>query len=286
MWLSAKCHRKRLMSNAEGCRVYVGTQVAALFKTGDLEGGISMSVKNVGIMLLSTALILTAAPIVSAQSHKTTEYGDAHKATTSPEEVRDIQTALKDAGFDPGPVDGVIGPRTTKAIRTFQFHTGTLATGRLNDETLTTLGIRMSVPTELARTEESESAELPAENTEEEFIRDNLSISAESNVSEIGDVKLVQQALRDLEYNPGEINGMMSSDTQQAIREFQLLNGLPVTGTVNDQTKLALDAAMHGNAYGFGLTQREKPGEPAPYTREAHPQPKPREAHPQTKQKD
>lgn len=34
--------------------------------------------------------------------------------------VKDIQIALKEFGFDPGPIDGIPGRRTTKAIKLFQ----------------------------------------------------------------------------------------------------------------------------------------------------------------------
>jgi peptidoglycan hydrolase-like protein with peptidoglycan-binding domain len=33
--------------------------------------------------------------------------------------VRELQDRLKAAGFDPGPIDGVVGPRTTDAARRY-----------------------------------------------------------------------------------------------------------------------------------------------------------------------
>jgi uncharacterized protein (TIGR02594 family) len=40
-----------------------------------------------------------------------------------------MQTALKDAGFDPGPIDGIAGSRTRAAIRAFQDKNGLVVDG-------------------------------------------------------------------------------------------------------------------------------------------------------------
>jgi len=41
-------------------------------------------------------------------------------STPSQEEIRILQLRLRDAGFDPGPFDGVMGPQTIKALQEFQ----------------------------------------------------------------------------------------------------------------------------------------------------------------------
>ena len=38
----------------------------------------------------------------------------------NPEGVRRVQTLLKERGFDPGPIDGVVGVRTMGALRAFR----------------------------------------------------------------------------------------------------------------------------------------------------------------------
>lgn len=40
------------------------------------------------------------------------------------DEVRQLQLALKAAGFDPGPIDGIWGPRTQAALQAYQAATG------------------------------------------------------------------------------------------------------------------------------------------------------------------
>jgi peptidoglycan hydrolase-like protein with peptidoglycan-binding domain len=50
--------------------------------------------------------------------------------------ARQIQQSLRDAGHDPGPIDGLWGPRTAEAAREFQNEKGLEPTGNLNISTL------------------------------------------------------------------------------------------------------------------------------------------------------
>jgi len=50
-------------------------------------------------------------------------------------DVRSAQQALMDKGFNPGPIDGVQGPRTTAAVRDFQQKENLTVTGQLDAET-------------------------------------------------------------------------------------------------------------------------------------------------------
>jgi len=51
-----------------------------------------------------------------------------------------LQAALVAAGFDPGPVDGVTGPRTRAALRAFQAAQGLMADGMAGPQTRALLG--------------------------------------------------------------------------------------------------------------------------------------------------
>ena len=55
--------------------------------------------------------------------------------------VRAAQETLKSKGFDPGPIDGIDGPRTQAATRDYQKHEGLTADGRLGSKTLDSLQI-------------------------------------------------------------------------------------------------------------------------------------------------
>ena len=49
--------------------------------------------------------------------------------------VGQVQDRLKAAGFNPGPLDGVLGPRTREALRRYQASQGLPATGVLDEAT-------------------------------------------------------------------------------------------------------------------------------------------------------
>lgn len=58
----------------------------------------------------------------------------------SPELIRKVQQALADAGFNPGTIDGINGPRTMSALNNFQKQNN-LAMGQLTKETLQKLEV-------------------------------------------------------------------------------------------------------------------------------------------------
>ena len=66
---------------------------------------------------------------------------DAHprepSLQTTPDQdlIRQAQIALRDAGFEPGRIDGVMGPRTQAALRQFQAAQGLPQTGSLDGDT-------------------------------------------------------------------------------------------------------------------------------------------------------
>ena len=57
------------------------------------------------------------------------------------EQVKSLQQALQDKGLDPGPVDGIMGPKTMAALRAFQKDQKLPETGRLDDQTRDKLGV-------------------------------------------------------------------------------------------------------------------------------------------------
>lgn len=62
------------------------------------------------------------------------------------DDVKKLQEALKAKGQDPGPIDGVMGPKTRAAIKAFQKASGLKETGELDDQTAAKLGVEKPKP--------------------------------------------------------------------------------------------------------------------------------------------
>lgn len=87
-------------------------------------------------LIVCAALILPATGWMAGSSNEPQGEQRFEKAT-----IEKVQQKLKDEGFDPGPIDGIFGPQTHQALRTFQAEEGLQASGRLNRKTLEALGI-------------------------------------------------------------------------------------------------------------------------------------------------
>lgn len=73
-----------------------------------------------------------------AQVQVVDDGNDVVKVT--PAIMRKVQQALVDAGFNPGPVDGVSGAKTVAAIESFQKQNG-IPAGKLTKKTLRAMGV-------------------------------------------------------------------------------------------------------------------------------------------------
>jgi lipid-binding SYLF domain-containing protein len=171
---------------------------------------------------------------------------------------RNAQQALKDKGLYPGPIDGAINAQTKKALRDFQKQNNLKVSGTLNHETMAALGVTSQKSTTTTTkpgapgsTSPSKDKSAPGKPTssipsQSPSTREALGVSSQGTISNVEDVRQVQQSLVDLMYDPGDINGLMTAKTRQAIREFQFLNNLPVTGNIDHQTKIAIDSQWKG----------------------------------------
>ncbi|MGH7846342.1 MAG: peptidoglycan-binding domain-containing protein [Candidatus Binatia bacterium] len=110
-------------------------------------------VKNV---LAGAVILILASPGWAAEEKKAAPAKE-EKAEKVPakgsEDVKKVQEALKAKGQDPGPIDGVMGPKTRAAIKAFQEASGVKGSGRLDDETAQKLGIERAKKPEVKKEE-------------------------------------------------------------------------------------------------------------------------------------
>ena len=74
------------------------------------------------------------------------------------------------------------------------------------------------------------------------------------------EITQTQQALQAKGHDPGPVDGVMSSKTQQAIRAFQQANSLQATGTLDSQTAAALGVSIGGSGTSAGPAGRSESG--------------------------
>lgn len=72
---------------------------------------------------------------------------DSSAFTTDPTMIRDVQTQLNAKGYNVGTVDGIWGSRSTQALRDYQRAQGMDASGRLDAQSVSSLGVGSSLPT-------------------------------------------------------------------------------------------------------------------------------------------
>ncbi len=93
-------------------------------------------------------LLLGLALVGSVPAYASVQEGGKPTVMRSRPLVREVQAALKDRGYDPGQVDGIMGPLTRDALRKFQEANGLAVDGQLSDETLDKLGVQPPVNTD------------------------------------------------------------------------------------------------------------------------------------------
>ena len=94
------------------------------------------------VSLLAIATLPAAAqPAQPSQPQRFAETLNMEAVPNLDEEgIKKVQDALNKKGFDSGPVDGKVGPKTREAVRRFQDSYGIKATGQIDNQTLYALG--------------------------------------------------------------------------------------------------------------------------------------------------
>jgi peptidoglycan hydrolase-like protein with peptidoglycan-binding domain len=148
--------------------------------------------------------------------------------------VEQVQNTLRHLGFYTGAADGLAGPATRDAVAAYQRKVGLPGTGTIDDELLNQLGtapFAASVPTPTPRTDTTSS--IPTDTSSTGAAPDAQIIKIQAGLKAFGNDSI-------------QLDGVVGARTKAAIREFQAIFRLPVTGEA--------DEAVYAKMREIGLT--------------------------------
>ncbi len=145
------------------------------------------------------------------------------------QETQAIQTQLREAGFNPGPVDGIFGNKTRSVLARLKADCPTVNefAGILNTPLSPS-----SKPAPPAHTLETNSAKFQS-----------LSATGRGNAPSARsqeDIRILQLRLRDAGFDPGPFDGVMGPKTKAALQQYQVAQRgnnakLPVISGISGQ---------------------------------------------------
>ena len=189
---------------------------AAGFDPGPIDGVLGPKTRSVLLRLeagctIVNQLAATAdkgifAPASEPQAHKLT----ASANTLSKSEIQLLQERLKAAGFDPGPVDGILGTTTKAALS--RCKSGCSALNEL-----------------------SETSNKPAFDQTAEIQSSRVTASAQRTasvrtISGNPKIRLAQERLKAAGFDPGPIDGILGPQTKSALEKYRTSHKLTHSG--------------------------------------------------------
>ncbi len=179
-----------------------------------------------GLVGLMAALVLLCLPGTSiaggasdtssaSQARQTLlQYGAGYGKADGAVQVRDVQRTLHRLGWQPGPVDGLYGPRTEAAVTRFQSASRVGTDGIVGPQTRQALTQARSEPLRRGVG----------------FVQPNGSPK----------VRALQVKLRSRGLRPGPVDGLFGPRTQAAVQRLQRSGGIPVSGVATERTRQLL----------------------------------------------
>jgi peptidoglycan hydrolase-like protein with peptidoglycan-binding domain len=156
--------------------------------------------------------------------------------------TRAIQRELARLGIYTDTIDGMAGPRTRAAISRWQSAGGMVPTGEPTPELLAALrqpasSIRAAPVTPVETVDAPSDAEVAAaEQRAAELERE------QATARQAATLRRVQTALDQIGYGPLAADGVADEQTGEALRRFQLDNGLTPDGVLSDKVMQRLVA--------------------------------------------
>lgn len=150
-----------------------------------------------------------------------------------------IQSELAELGLYAGDPDGVMGPRTAAAIKSYQTSAGLESDGLASDDLLAILRRRDSDTTASAPPKDRPKPAKTAKSKDDPIA---ALIQADGRTTSTQNTRTlrIKKALSALGYGPLKADGVYDDKTRLAIARFETDNDLPVTGKVSSRLEKAL----------------------------------------------
>ena len=152
--------------------------------------------------------------------------------------ISDMQRRLQAAGYLKGDVDGVYGQDTVRAVKAFQKNHGFPISGAIDEMTYSALE-------EIGGNENVSPTRAPVSHSSNNYVIGDMGTAVEA----------IQRKLKRLDYLDGGADGVYGGQTAMAVRAFQKEERLPVTGEVDHQTLVTLNAAYEDSTGEFTLSK-------------------------------
>lgn len=154
--------------------------------------------------------------------------------------IADVQRVLKDLNIYSGDVDGLTGPQTRTAVETYRRIVGLSATGEIDAQLLTQLGIQQrtaaaDVASADARTENAHAVSAGPVPVPQVSPGTDLIETSSAQPREDAVVMRIQAGLKAFGNQGIDVDGVVGARTKSAIVEFQSLFGLPETGEPDEK---------------------------------------------------
>ncbi|MCP4382639.1 MAG: peptidoglycan-binding protein [Hyphomicrobiales bacterium] len=156
--------------------------------------------------------------------------------------VRELQEKLAEQGLYKGKIDGISGSRTRSAIVAYQESQGLTVTGRPSTlvlDHINTASVRGPDPGTATKPVEVDPVDPVDPQPVEAVVPAALEPAVDSaptaaDIARRNRYLAVQRALNQIGYGPVPEDGLPGDDVDNAIRRFELDNGLPITGAPDD----------------------------------------------------
>src|SRR5205809_701336 len=144
----------------------------------------------------------------------------------SKDQIQLIQTRMRAAGFNPGPSDGILGPRTKSILVGVQSGCTLIKAFPETPDQQIRMVERPAAPA-LTSTKRIQPVALPSPASSNPSKNNSSTLIDSANPTPTNDeIQLVQVRLKDAGFDPGPIDGVMGPKTGTAILRYRTSRGL------------------------------------------------------------